>query len=369
MTLVPCEESVRQNVFFDKVFNIVMLPILAAMLVRARQRQSSAASGNAGLRDFIVALITLYCILGALHATLLIAHVPTKTSPNCPVVAFWLMEFTFSTYNALLLAALGLLNQAWLDILHSDAYPHAAGIRAQYLGTAKSGVCFLLVVPLGVAVAADTVTGYMGIPVELGVDVQHLTFMLVCGTAGITFIYLSSQCLRDTKAFDAALDAELDTAFHADLNDLQAAFDTTIEPNLGEPHSSLAPSSGRHAVDRDMTRAQGRVWAAQVLLCLIWTFCAIFCTFCGLAGGIRRIGASSAWSESATLGVQYSFIVYDLGAIMVAKMAYIMLFWPATLDKPVGCYVACSSVLGKAYAHCWLKRGHAAYEQLQSEAL
>jgi len=358
---------VRQNVFFDKVFNIVMLPLMATMLLRARQSRPSAAS--AGLCDFIVALITLYCFLGAMHAGFLITHIPKKLS--APDAAFWLMEFTFSTYNALLLATLGLLNQAWVEILHSAAYPHATGIRAQYSRTAKSGVYFLLLVPFCVVVAADSITGYTSIPVEMGVDVQHLAFMVICGTAGITFIYLSCQCMRETKAFDAALDTELDTAFDTDLNDLHTAFDTAIDSRVNEPRSSLAMSSGNshREVGYETALAQGRVWVAQVLLCIVWAFCATFCTFCGLAGGIRRLAISDAWSASATIGVQYSFVIYDMGAIMVAKLAYVMLFCPATLDKTVACCAVCSSFLEKARAYLWLKRRHTAYEQLQSEAL
>ena len=292
VTLLTCSGALAVHSRADKAMTLLTLPFLAAALLRGFATDPSASSP----RRRAYAVAAAFALIGSAHALCLLLGVPATL--DWPGGIFWLLELAFSAFNALLLSVLGLLNLVWLE-LHVAAHPFRdsdeAHLTSAWAAATRAGN-WLLVAPLMVAVtldvaAASAVGGNRRAMDHAAMDAQHVVFAGICGVAASRSLW--HGCALHSRA---------------------------------EAHARATSPSLRLGARR-------RAHAALMLLGVLWTGCATFCFACALAGAFRTLAPESSHTHAVDTLLLYTFLVYDMGAILVAKLALVMLSHPALLER------------------------------------
>ena len=296
MTILDCSRQLRAAVLADKFVTLLLL--LLFVLLFGLELSCNRTSVYPVKRRACT-MVLFVCTLGALHALFMVLELPSTLTSHA--AWFWLLELTFSIYNALLVTTLGLLNCVWVDVFHAAAYPHATALRAACSESVCRMAWMLLVAPVGIALAADAAAVLNLVDTEADIKIQHTGNVLLCGAASIRSLWLLCGLAYNVTANSEA-------------------------PALLPSAPSNGPSNGL-----DTTVHHRRQSATLVLLCSVWVCCATFCATILIASFVHNMREASIKNKPSI--VQYSFLVYDMGAIFVAKLAYVMTVAPSLIDK------------------------------------
>mmetsp|Transcript_63485 Transcript_63485/g.138274 ORF Transcript_63485/g.138274 Transcript_63485/m.138274 type:complete len:319 (-) Transcript_63485:58-1014(-) len=276
VTVVGCSESLKGQIFWGKVATIasqVIWILVIGWKCRVQRHRE-------GLNGWSHASIFLICLLGIVHSICLVAPWPESIEDQGPL---FFNEFTFTLFNAALVAGLAFANRIWIEQYHAEAYPNLEKERATICRAANLGGWLLIGWIFLSALLCDVIIVIYMTPGALSasLEIQHWVFAVTCSLVGLTCQAATWNLLRRSHELNAA----------ADNSDVVL-----------------------------------RLKVARLLILTFWMVCIFFCLVCAILLEIEDV-----MSLEIVWLVHASFILMGGGGI--ASMLYMLLHQPSTFDS------------------------------------